>query len=269
MNSTWKANDGCLSEIVYYTIPSFQSTKCVNHCFSTRIGGISEHPFNTLNLGVNTKDAIENIEGNYSIICNEIGIDKDKLVLCNQVHKDNILVLTEENSYPFTAIEIDAIITNVPNIPLVTSYADCVPIFMLDPIKKAIGLSHAGWRGTVKKIGKKTIDLMVKNYNSNPEDILIGIGPSIGQCCYEVDESTISMFKNSFYSIDSFVLKQKNNKFLLNLWEANKVTLIEAGIKDKNISLSGICTSCNNNIFFSYRGDNGNTGRMAAIIQLI
>lgn len=259
-------------DVLYFTIPVFDETGLVKSCFTSRIGGVSQNPYNYLNLGTNTEDSKENIRKNYKIICNALEIDANNIVISHQVHKDNILIVNEshKNSDIFESDikEIDGLITDKPGIALVTLYADCVPIFILDKRKKIIALAHAGWKGTVKKIGKKVINRMVSIYKTDPKDCIVGIGPSIGECCYEVDDFVISQFHDSYDEIKSFILTKGNGKYMLNLWEANKKSLLEAGVSKSNITISNICTKCNNDIFYSYRGENGKTGRMAAIAQL-
>ncbi|SHK39470.1 peptidoglycan editing factor PgeF [Paramaledivibacter caminithermalis] len=262
------------NNIVYFKIPSFEKSGLVKHCFTSRIGGISNKPYNSLNLGINTMDKKENILKNYELICKALKINIKNLVISDQVHKDNILVVEEKykgngliNDRCFN--EIDALITNKKCIPLVTLYADCVPIFILDTKRKIIALAHSGWRGTVKKIGKKVIYRMINDFGTKPNDCIVGIGPSIGKCCYEVDDYVIDRFKDNYKNTKDFIEDKGKGKYLLDLWNANKVSLIEAGVPSNNIIISNICTQCNNDIFFSYRAENGKTGRMAAILQLI
>lgn len=270
----WKFSKFKNNDVVYFTIPSFDDSGLVKHCFTSRIGGVSKSPYNSLNLGTKTMDNKEDIFKNYEIICRSLGIDIKDAVVSDQVHKDNILIVGEEHKgngiiHDTSFHEIDALITNKTNIALVTLYADCVPIFILDKKRKIIALAHGGWRGTVKKIGKKVIYRMAYEYGTDPKDCIVGIGPSIGKCCYEVDNYVISQFKESFDSIAHFTEKKENGRYLLDLWNANKISLIEAGVPCENITISNICTKCNNDIFFSYRADEGVTGRMAAIMQLI
>jgi len=270
----WKFSRLEKDNIVFFQIPSFKETNLVKHCFTTRIGGISKTPYAFLNLGTKTNDNWKNIRTNYEIICKALNIDIENLVLSDQVHKDRILIVDKEHRGNGIVRDneldgIDALITNKKNIALVTLYADCVPIFILDKKRKVIALAHGGWRGTVKKIGKKVIENMISHFNSNPNDCIVGIGPSIGKCCYEVDDYVVSRFKDNYKNTKDFVKDKGNGKYFLDLWEANKSSLLEASVPLRNITISNICTKCNNDLFFSYRGENGDTGRMAAILQLI
>ncbi|WP_432665199.1 peptidoglycan editing factor PgeF [Wukongibacter baidiensis] len=272
--SNWKFAKNEKGEVVFFKIPSFEESGLVKHCFTTRLGGISKAPYLSLNLGTKTEDNKKDIYINYEIICNTLDIDIGNLVLSDQVHKDNIMIVSQEHRGNGVITdnklsEIDGLITNNKNVALVTLYADCVPIFILDKKRKIIALAHGGWRGTVKKIGKKVIEKMSSDFNSDPKDCIVGIGPSIGNCCYEVDDYVVSKFKENYDNVNEFIKDKGDEKYLLDLWTANKISLIEAGIPDENITVSNICTKCNNDLFFSYRAEDGKTGRMAAILQLI
>lgn len=246
----------------------------VSHCFSTRIGGVSSGHFSTLNIGINSDDLKQNIEENYRRLCKTVGINNENTVFSKQVHGTNIVTITSDNANNFRSgdrEECDGFITREKNIALVTVYADCVPIFLFDPVKKIIALVHSGWRGTVSKIADKAVQKMIDIYNCNPEDILAGIGPSIGECCFEVDVDTANMFREAFVDCSDIINQYKNkaDKFTINLWECNKSILAKCGLMPDNINIAGICTVCNNDLFFSHRASNGQKGRNAAIMQLI
>lgn len=261
------------NNLVYYTIESFEKTDLVKHGFSTRLGGVSTGNLNSLNLGVKKKDTRENILNNYKIFTKSLGINIENLVLTHQVHKDNIMEVDEEDrgkglTRETDIVDTDGFITNKRKVALVTFYADCVPLFFLDPVNKAIGLTHAGWKGTVSKIGQKTLKKMIKTYGTNPNDILIGIGPSIGKCCFEVGEEVIEVINEKFANAKDYFYKKDNGKFMLDLWALNKDQFIEMGVLEENITVGNICTKCNKDIFFSHRGDNKKTGSLAAIMEL-
>jgi YfiH family protein len=166
--------------------------------------------------------------------------------------------------------EIDGLITNVPGIVLVTFYADCVPLYFVDPVKRAIGLSHSGWRGTVGRMGAVTVQRMHETFGSHPADIHAAIGPSICQDCYEVSEDVIEEFKKAFREeqFPSLFYKKENGKFQLNLWEANRQILLEAGIPSGQISLPNLCTCCNPRLLFSHRASKGKRGNLAAFLGI-
>jgi YfiH family protein len=161
----------------------------------------------------------------------------------------------------------DALITNVPNLPLMLCYADCVPLLIADPKRKVVALSHAGWRGTVAAIAKKTVEKMTEEFGCQPADCLVGIGPSIGFCSYEVDDTVISELQRAF-SWWAHVVRPEGKKWKLDLWQANAQQLIDVGVVRENIVISNFCTVCNRDLFFSHRAEKGQTGRMSAIIAL-
>lgn len=257
----------------YITFPKLQKTGLVNHLFSTRLGGVSPCPYGSMNLSFNRGDPRENVLENYRILCGCIGINPQNLVLSRQTHTDNVKIVDKSHcgtgifKEPFCGI--DGLITNTPKVALVTQYADCTPLVFLDPVKKVIATSHAGWRGTVKEIGKKTIEKMTFEFGCNPKDIIAGIGPCIKECCYEVDDPVYSEFsKLGYLNLDNIFTKKSNGKYMLNLVEANRQILINAGIQNENIDLSDICTCCNSNELHSHRATNGNRGNLALIIEL-
>ncbi len=258
----------------YYIIPSFERTGLVRHGFTTRIGGISPKPFGTLNLGIKTEDEKENIMENFQNVSKAFNVPMEKMVLSDQVHGTAIRIITEEDAgkglvNPMDYQEVDGLLTNVKGLMLFTFYADCVPLFFLDKAKNVAGLAHAGWKGTVARIAEKMVITMKNVYDSNPEDILVGIGPSIGSCCYPVKKDVYDKFNENLSFIEEILMKESTEIWKLDLWKANEKILEENGILSRNITVSRLCTSCNNDKFFSYRKENGKTGRMAAIIQLI
>ena len=161
-------------------------------------------------------------------------------------------------------------VTNVPGLVLSTFYADCVPLFFVDPVKKAIGLSHSGWKGTVGKIGRVTVEKMTAEYGSDPKDILAAIGPSICQDCYEVSEDVILQFRKNYDASlwDTLFYKKPNGKYQLNLWKANEAVFLEAGIQKDHIRITDICTCCNPDILYSHRASQGKRGNLAAFLAL-
>lgn len=260
-------------DMIYYTIESFENTGLVKHGFSTRIGGLSSGDLDSLNLGVKKKDTWENIINNYKTFTKALDINIEDLVLTDQVHKDNIMEVYKEDRgkgllRESDIVGIDGFITDKKDPALVTFYADCVPLFFLDPVNKAIGLTHSGWKGTVKKIGQKTVEKMIDSYGTDPKDILIAIGPSIGKCCFEVGSEVIEVVRGKFEDSGDYFYKKENGKYMLDLWKLNKDQFLEIGVKEENITVSNICTKCNKDIFFSHRGDKGKTGSLAAIMQL-
>lgn len=258
----------------YIQFPKLLNTGCVRHVFSTRHGGVSTGDCATMNLSFNRGEPRENVVKNYEILCEAVGIDTENLVLSQQTHTNNVISVTKENCGtgfnlpPFC--DVDGLVTNQSGVALVTQYADCTPLLFCDPVKKVIATSHAGWRGTAKLIGKVTIEKMVNEYGCNPENIIVGIGPCIAQCCYEVDETVYNEFATiDFLDMETIFINKPNGKYMLDLVEANKQILIKSGISENNIDVSDICTNCNSSDLHSHRATGGKRGNLAAIIELI
>jgi len=259
--------------LAYLTIPAFEETGMVKHCFTTRNGGVSRGIYNSLNTSDDKEDPIENVHRNLELVCGAIGIDYRNLVFSDQTHEDNIRVVSIADlgkgiSVPNDIKYTDGLMTNIPGIPLITFYADCVPLFFLDKENKAIAVVHSGWKGTVLKIGVKTIRHMTEVYGTKPVDCLVGIGPSIGPECFEVGQEVADQFAESFGTRSHIIKPMENGKYTVDLWEANKMMLMEMGVPENNITISGLCTKCREDLFFSYRRDKGRTGSMSAIMEL-
>ncbi|SDD40325.1 peptidoglycan editing factor PgeF [Sporomusa acidovorans] len=262
-----------INKVWYGTFTSFAALG-IKHGISTRLGGHSASPFASLNLGLHTGDDAEVVWHNRQLFCQAVGLTAEKVVTAEQIHGDSIYRVTATDAgrgaqhYDEAIKGTDALITNEPGLPLMLFFADCVPVLIVDPVAKAIGISHAGWKGTVAKIAQKTIFAMQRQFHTNPSDCLVGIGPSIRPCCYEVDEAVINKLSVEFDHWDRLVKPTGENRWQLNLWEANRQQLNEIGIRDNNITVSQICTADNTALFFSHRAEKGNTGRIGAIISL-
>jgi len=264
----------------YLSFPVLSRIPFIKHGFSTRLGGVSEGIFATLNLGTDSGEQIDDparVEENYTRIAGSIGVDVHSLVISKQVHKTNIRVVTSEDRgkglfIPRDYDEIDGLITNEPKITLVTKYADCVPLYFVDQNKKAIGLSHSGWRGTVAEIGRITVEELTKNYHSDPAELIAVIGPSICKSCFEISEDVAVEFEKAFpnaFATGILTPLEKKGKYLCDLWEANRQVLLKAGLKSNNIHTSGVCTCCNDDILFSHRKTQGRRGSLAAFLAMI
>ncbi len=270
-NVTWILKDG-LKYIEFNNIRNYSDI--VVHGFTTRLGGVSSGECSSLNLGFNRKDERQNIEENYKRIADALGIQCENMVLSRQVHDNKVREVSEADKgkgiYRENDLEgYDGLMTNIPNIALVTFYADCVPIFFLDPMKRAIAVSHSGWRGTVKEIGAETLERMKNRFGCHPGDMEIAIGPSIGSCCFEVGEEVVQAFVQPLPWSKKYCCKTGVDKWHIHLQEIIRQSLLNAGAREERINVSGICTKCNNEIFYSHRGDHGKTGSLAAIMQLI
>ena len=262
-------------ETPYLEYPLFQKTGIVKSAFSTRLGGVSEGYYSSLNLSFDRGDDPVKVSENFKRIGASMGVDVEDMVLSKQTHTTNVRVVTEEDKGKGVMrdrdyTDVDGMITNVPGICLVTSYADCVPLYFVDPVKKAIGLSHSGWRGTVGKIGKNTVQLMQENFGSKPEDLLAAVGPSVCMDCYEVSEDVIGQFKEAFESKywQELFYKKENGKYQLNLWKANELIFLESGILPEHMAITNVCTHCNSKILYSHRTMGNNRGNLCAFLAL-
>lgn len=263
-------------QVPYLTYPALSATGMVLHGFSTRLGGVSREHLASMNLSFSRGDLEENVWENYNRISESIGFLPENLVFSDQTHTTNVRVVTEEDrGKGYTRqrdySDIDGLVTNVPGLVLATFYADCVPLFFVDPVKRAIGLSHSGWKGTVGKIGKVTVETMTKVYGSDPADIIAAVGPSICQDCYEVSEDVILEFQKNYQENHwpALYYKKDNGKYQLNLWKANEIVFLEAGIQPEHISVTDICTCCNPDILYSHRASKGKRGNLAAFLSIL
>lgn len=255
--------------VPFLSYPMFEKTGIVNHGFSTRLGGVSKGCWATMNTSMTRGDDPKDVEENLRRMATAIGVKKEDLTFTNQTHTTNVAVVRAEDKGKHF-LETDGLVTDVPGICLVTFYADCVPLYFVDPVKKVIGLSHSGWRGTVGKMGKVTVELMKEAYGSDPADILAAIGPSICQDCYEVSADVIEKFRESFaetYWPELFYEKE-NGKYQLNLWKANELVFKEAGIRPEHIAVTNVCTHCNPDILFSHRTTGNKRGNLSAFLAL-
>ena len=261
--------------VPYLTFPSLSETGVVTHGFSTRLGGVSEGMFATMNLSFSRGDKEEAVRENYRRLGKAMGFSCENLIFSDQTHTTNVRVVTEADrgkgfTRPRDYTDVDGLITNVPGLVLATFYADCVPLFLVDPVHRAIGLSHSGWKGTVGKIGKHTVELMGETYGTRPEDLVVAIGPSICQACYEVSVDVIEQFQAAFVKGDwpELFYQKENGKYQLNLWRANELIFREAGLKPEQITTTDVCTCCNPQLLFSHRASKGKRGNLGAFLML-
>jgi YfiH family protein len=262
-----------VGDLVYVEFKNLKKyDNILTHCFTTRLGGVSGGECASLNLSFNKNDNKENIIKNYRIITDAIGVDFNKMVLSNQIHDNKVRVVKPADAgkglvRESDIIGFDGLATNYSGIPLVTFYADCVPVLMLDPVNKAITAVHSGWKSTVKNISYQALMLMKDTYGSNLKDIQVAIGPSICKECFEVDFDVYNCFIEKFIWCKKYT-HYRDGKYHIDLQRIIKQVMVEAGVLECNIDISDVCTKCNNDVFFSYRGDNGKTGSLAAIMML-
>lgn len=262
------------NEVLFYTFPEFEAYPELIHAFSSREGGVSSGYYSSMNLGLKTPDDFGNVKRNYEIFCDTIGVDVNQVVIANLNHEANIKNVTGKDAgaglfRPFEEDSIDGLLTDEPGLVLTATFADCVPVFFYEPIKRIIGIAHSGWRGTAAGISGKMVERMVSDYGCNPDEIRVGIGPSIGVCCYEVDKDVCEEFVElPFLSEEGWFYRKDNGKFDLNLWRIIYDNLLFAGVSKEHISVSGLCTCCNSDVLFSHRASRGKRGTMAGMICL-
>lgn len=261
--------------VTYLTWSEFEKIPEVVHGFSTRLGGVSEGIYSSMNLSFTRGDQEEAVRENYKRISAAMGFSPEDIVTSDQTHTANVRVITEQDrgngiTKPRPYTDVDGMITNVPGLVLATFYADCVPLYFVDPVHKAVGLSHSGWRGTAAGIGAVTVKELQKHYKTRPEDIYAAVGPSICQDCYEVSEDVILEFQKTFSRElwKDIFYKKENGKYQLNLWEANRQILLEAGVLPEHISMPNLCTCCNPEFLYSHRASQGKRGNLGAFLGI-
>lgn len=249
-------------------------TGLVKHCFTTREGGASKDIYSTMNLSFTRGDDEKSVMENYRRIAAVMKEDITAFVCSDQTHTTNVIRvgkaergigITKEKPYT----DVDGLVTNESGVVLSTFYADCVPLFFVDTKNKAIGLSHSGWRGTVGRMGHKTLVKMKEEYGTSPEDVVAAIGPSICQSCYEVSEDVAYKFIEEFEGFEKEILIDKGNgKYQLDLWKANEIVLLQSSILKENLAVTNICTCCNSKLLFSHRASAGKRGNLGAFMCL-
>jgi polyphenol oxidase len=239
--------------------------------FSLRTGGCSPRPFDSLNFSVSQGDTPENVQCNHKLLAKRLGIEAGGIVTCRQVHEDSVEVIEAPPRVPPLA---DAIVTSTPGIYPAIKTADCLPILLLDPVRRVAGAIHAGWRGTVLRISRKVVRMMKTRFGTDAADLVVGLGPAIGPCCYEVDEPVLNPFRRSLPEAEQFIVKsnsreQTKESLRLDLVGANRFELIQEGVLPGNIHATEACTCCNSAMFFSYRRDGAKSGRHLAVTGFV
>lgn len=255
---------------IHYLATEFSNPACSVQGFTTRHEGISRPPYNSLNLGATTQDQQHNVEGNRSLMTRAFGVAQEALVTVRQVHGSDILVIDAPNDdySHFLTLESDAIITNQPGVMIGVCVADCAPILLMDPEKRVIAAVHAGWQGTAAGLVSKTVAGMKSLFDCNPSALQAAIGPCISKCCYEVDAPVKQAFAQSPVSWEACAELNGDGKWQIDLAAANRELLISAGVPAAAIQVSDLCVSCHRELFFSYRRDDGETGRQMGFIML-
>ncbi len=262
------------SGLTLLSYPLLDETNIVKHCFTTKLGGVSEGEFATMNLSFTRGDREEAVRENYDRIARAMGVEPENFVFSDQTHTTNVRLVTREDAgkgfvRPRDYTDVDGLITDEPGLTLVTFYADCVPLYFVDPVHRAIGLAHSGWRGTAARMGAVTVAAMGRAFGTKPEDLICAIGPSICGNCYEVGEEVAKEFLNVFAGCERELLTEKpNHKYLLDLWRANERVLWEAGVRRDHLAVGRLCTCCNAKMLFSHRATGGKRGNLGAFLCL-
>ncbi len=258
-------------EITYFETPSIKALGLVNHAFCTRRGGISQGSFSSLNLGEGNGDERTRVQRNRDLVAKTFHIAPAQLITMNQMHRDRIWIIDKPlpPSVGSSEAPYDALLTDQRKIAIGVLTADCVPILLVDPRHSVIGIIHAGWRGTLLGIARKALLKMIHRFGTHPEDLLVAIGPSIGECCYEVDEAVMEPFRSSKWNWQAYSKPKGGNKWCMDLAQANIEQMHGLGIRDEQCCWIRICTACNTDILFSYRAEGRKTGRQISFIQLL
>lgn len=260
--------------IEYLTFPALSETGMVGHLFTTRLGGVSSGDCAAMNLSFTRGDDREAVLENYRRICGVLSVSPEDVVASMQTHTTNIRYVTAADKgkgvvRPQDYQDIDGLITDEPGVVLACFFADCVPLYFVDPVKRAIGLAHSGWRGTVDGMGAHMVQRMRETFGSRPEDCIAAVGPSICRDCYEVSEDVASQFAARFDGTEVVRPGREPGKYQLDLWLANKLILMRAGIPEVQISVTDICTCHNPDYLFSHRASHGRRGNLAAFIYIL
>ena len=262
-------------DISIWSFESFLKHTGITHFVSGRMGGISDPPYGSLNLALHVEDNSNAVLRNRELLASALGISLDHLTFAQQVHDSRIQIVTKglrgsgAMEHQTALHATDGLITDIPGVCLIILVAVCVPFIVFDPKRKVVGVAHAGWRGTVRFIARNTVQVFQERFGASPADMIVGIGPSIGPCCYEVGPEVINHVEGVFGRGKGLIDRQaRDGKGYFDLWEANRAQLLQTGIPEGSIEVSGICTHCNPNLFFSRRHQRGETGRFGAGIQL-
>lgn len=255
----------------FLTFDAISGIPFIRHAFSTKIGegSLTVHP---MDMSFDHDDRAA-VTGNYKLLCRAAGLDYSSLVASSQDHHTFVRVCTSADKgigiYREKDIQsVDALVTIEPGVTLCTYYADCTPLFFVDTVTHAIGLAHAGWRGTVGRIAEKVVDKMKTSFGTDPADLVCAVGPNISVCCYEVDEPCADEFYALGLESSAFVFPKNGGKYMVDMLECNRQILISSGVKPENITVSDVCTKHNSDLLWSHRATNGDRGLMCAMMRI-
>jgi YfiH family protein len=252
--------------VAYYTFESLDGFPEIVHAITTRHGGVSAGKYASLNLTTGTGDDPAAVRENLDRACAALGLRREDAVSPNQRHTANVRRIEQaDRGQVYT--DFDIFVTDQPDVPLVLRYADCTPVLIYDPERRALAVIHSGWRGTVQGASRAAVEALAHEYGSRPADLVAGIGPSIGPCCYEVGDEVVDAVRAGFAHADDLLLARPGKERRhFDLWAANRRWLSDAGVR--RIETAALCTACRADEFYSYRAEKGKTGHFGAIMAL-
>jgi len=254
--------------IAFLESDEFASPGFVTHAFCTRLGGVSEGSYASLNLGFRSGDRLEQVRRNKSLVEEGFGVPEGRLILMRQVHGDRIRVLDGGGPLPEELPECDGLVSDRPGVALGVRTADCVPLFFVDPVRRVIGAAHAGWRGTALGIAARMVKILSQRFSSRPEDLLAAIGPAIGPCCYQIDAPVFEAFSAMPRADQILIPCREKGRWMADLLLANRFQIQGTGVPSGNIFSSGLCTACRRDLFFSHRAGGEHEGRQINLLMI-
>lgn len=252
-------------ELPFFQFQALQNIDGVHHAVYTRQGGVSPAPFSSLNLSVSVPDDKDNVYANRRRAYGLFGRDTDSVVHAHLVHGNDVARVTRDNDGSWLP-HVDGIITDQPGCALTMNFADCAPVLLVDPRNKAIGIGHAGWKGAVVDLPGAMVRAMQIAFGSDPQTLIGAVGPCIGPCCYEVGDEVISAVHDAFDEGGSLLHERGGPRPYFDLPDANRRNLLRAGVQQ--VELSGLCTGCRTDLFYSHRVEKGRTGRFGVMLML-
>ncbi len=259
--------------LIYDTADVLSAVGGVRHAFTTRLGGVSPAPFDSLNFFERNGDTVKNVVQNYRLLGEAAGLDMSRAVGNRQVHGDSVRFIRSEDAgkllYDERPYDADGMLTDVPNLPLVAYSADCCTILLYDPTCRCVGALHAGWKGTALGIALKALVSMMSAYGADPLTVRAAIGPSIGACCFETDSDVPDAIRRELSaSADRFITKAENGKYHVDLKQINRLWLLRGGLDPRNVAVHPDCTMCRPERYWSHRRLGARRGGQIAVIAL-